>query len=89
LLNVNSFLVRSFRNTKNLGFLCSWKDARNFDYLCGTDDRGRLMICEAFYLNFNESSCYCRGSIVALSYLAGCGCVAVVRQDGKCFFVPE
>jgi hypothetical protein len=89
LLNVNGFLVRSVKNTKNLGFLCSWKDARNFDYLCGTDDRGRLMICEAFYLNFNESSCYCRGSIVALGYLAGCGCVAVVRQDGKCFFVPE
>jgi hypothetical protein len=87
LFNVNGSLIRSVGNTKSLMLLCCWKDAKGFDWLCGVDDRGRLGCYEAFYLNFAQSICYCRGTVIALHYLTDRGSMSAVTQEGKCFIV--
>jgi hypothetical protein len=88
LFNVNGALIRTLANAKSIILMCTWKDTKGFDWLCGADDRGRLMRCEAFEMAFSESICYCRGRVVAMHYLADCRSVSAVVQEGRCFIVP-
>jgi hypothetical protein len=87
--NVNGFLIRRIPNSKNIAIACTWRSAGGFDYLCGSDVNGRLMICEAFRGDFADPICYVRGAVVALYFLPGADCIIAVTHEGRGFIVPS
>jgi hypothetical protein len=88
IFNVNGIRIRRVPNGKHILSLCAWKSASGFDYLCGSDTRGRLMVGEAFYAKFDVSIHYCRGPIKWLNFLGAVNCIAAVAQNGKGYIVP-
>jgi hypothetical protein len=86
--NVNGIRIRRVPNSKRIVLLCTWKSPSGFDYLCGSDNRGRMMVSEAFYANFETAICCVRVPVQWVNYLANINCLSAVTTDGKGFLIP-
>jgi hypothetical protein len=86
--NVNGLRIRRVSNSKHMTVIAAWKSPRGFDYLFGSDVRGRLMISEAFYADFAAPVCHLRGAVKWLNFVPALNCVSAVMADGRGFLVP-
>jgi hypothetical protein len=85
--NVNGVKIRTETCPSSILCWCAWKSPKGFDCIAAADDKGRLIVCEAFYLRFGESLCFCRGLVVDLSYVSESATLSAVTRDGKCYWV--
>jgi hypothetical protein len=88
LFNVNGQLIRNVELSMNVTAWCTWKTVRGFDFVAVADDKGRIFVAEAFYLNFRDSLYFCRGVILDMPFVGDEVGLAVVTKEGKCFFIP-
>jgi hypothetical protein len=86
--NVNGFLIRRIANARNIVIACAWKSVTGFEYLCGSDINGRLMICEAFRADFADTVCYARGTVASMHFIRAADCLVAVTREGRGFIVP-
>jgi hypothetical protein len=88
IFSVNGIRIRRVVNMKRIVLFCTWKSAAGFDYLCGSDNGGRLMICEAFYGNFDSQLCQIPGSVRWLNFVGAINCISAIIVDGMGFLFP-
>jgi hypothetical protein len=87
--SVNGEMIRSRQIPRAVAAWDSWADSKGFDRIVFATERGRMMSCEAFWLDFADAGDFvARAGVVAIRFAREGGGAVVVCADGRVAFVP-
>ncbi|OHS96264.1 Beige/BEACH domain containing protein [Tritrichomonas foetus] len=88
LYNINGKFIKGIEIDFVVSDWVSWRSESGFDYVLLSDEKGRLYMFEAFYLNVKRPFFRCSTPIVKVKYLVDKMIAVAVSFNGKVFFIP-
>lgn len=83
LFNINGEFLREREVESQIVILQSFTSRDGFDFICMADEKGRVFIFEAFFLNIGEPVTKYSPQICAMKYFKDMECLCLIGTDGK------
>jgi WD40 repeat protein len=85
---IDGLFVRKEKCPCDVPVWSTFSNAKGFDYIAMTDQKGAVYVFEAFYLKIGQPLCRCGEKLVGLSYAEDSRVLCAVGATGTGFFIP-